>query len=112
MFDKTAYMREYNRRPEVLKRAREWYRDRWRRRHYNISYEEFIALAAKTDDQCPICEVNPATHVDHDHETGQIRGILCNACNRLIGRLDDKKGMLERLVKYYGNKEEVDSGSR
>jgi hypothetical protein len=106
MFDKIAYMRRYNSLPTTKKRTKDWYRDRDLRRFYGLSFDEFIALAAKTDDQCPICGVNPATHVDHDHVTGKIRGIICNACNRLIGRLDDKQGMLERLVTYYGREKE------
>jgi len=105
MFDKVAYMRVYNSLPSTKKRTKDWYRDRDLRRFYSMTFEDFVSMAADTDDHCPICLVNPATHVDHDHDTGKVRGIICNACNRLIGRLDDKKGMLERLVKYYGSNE-------
>jgi hypothetical protein len=100
MFDKVAYMRVYNKLPTTKKRTRDWYRDRDLRRLYGMTFEDFVALAAKTDDQCPICEVNPATHVDHNHETGKVRGVICNGCNRVIGRFDKNKGMLERLVHH------------
>ncbi len=100
-FDKAAYMRAYNRLPATKQRLIHWYQDRHRRRSYGISYDEFIALASTSDDHCPICEVNPATHVDHDHDTGVIRGVICNGCNRVIGRFDKNKGMLERLMRYY-----------
>ncbi len=103
-FDKIAYMRVYNKLPTTKTRLIHWHRDRDLRRFYGLTFDEFVALAAKTDDHCPICRVNPATHVDHDHETGKVRGIICNGCNRVIGRFDKNEGMLERLVKYHDGK--------
>ena len=38
--------------------------------------------------------------VDHNHETGEVRGLLCSDCNRLIGRLHDNPAALQRLAAY------------
>lgn len=39
-------------------------------------------------------------HIDHDHETGELRGILCGPCNRALGMLGDSPGRIERLAAY------------
>ena len=53
---------------------------------------------------CAICgEVNVAGRrlaVDHNHETGQVRGLLCCSCNRGIGFLRDHTDILESAVNY------------
>lgn len=67
---------------------------------YGITFYEFLALAAKTDDHCPVCKDRPATHVDHDHATGKIRGVLCNNCNAGIGILGDSVERLESAKQY------------
>ncbi|HSF26017.1 MAG TPA: endonuclease VII domain-containing protein [Actinomycetes bacterium] len=37
--------------------------------------------------RCPICLAGPAVHVDHDHETGAVRGLVCFQCNAALGQL-------------------------
>lgn len=39
---------------------------------------------------CAICRVRPAAHVDHDHETGAVRGVLCFTCNVGLGNVNDE----------------------
>lgn len=52
---------------------------------------------------CEICGVTEATVtlcVDHNHETGMLRGLLCNNCNAGIGLLGDSADRLEAAAKY------------
>lgn len=41
-------------------------------------------------------------HVDHDHQTGKVRGILCHHCNVLLGHAREDEGLLRRAIAYLG----------
>lgn len=86
---------------------------RHRRNHhllkkYGITLAEAEALLASQGGVCAICQ-KPITdtrdygpHVDHDHETGRVRGILCLGCNTGLGGFrDDPKRMLAAIA-YLG----------
>lgn len=65
-------------------------RDRWYRARYGISYQEYMRMWEEQDGCCAICgdfEGNKALAVDHNHETGEVRGLLCQQCNTGIGQL-------------------------
>ncbi|WP_329391128.1 endonuclease VII domain-containing protein [Streptomyces sp. NBC_01351] len=49
---------------------------------------------------CLICRKAPAVHVDHCHETGRVRGVLCFNCNTAIGKLGDDPDVARRVVTY------------
>ena len=49
---------------------------------------------------CAICRTKPAVHVDHDHATGRVRGILCFACNRGLGKVGDSVEVLRAMIAY------------
>jgi hypothetical protein len=72
-----------------------------RMRNYGISTEEYSALLVRQDGACSICLdrlVKP--HVDHNHRTGEVRGLLCNECNLGIGKLGDDEVKVARAVLY------------
>ena len=48
---------------------------------------------------CAVCS-GPAQHVDHDHETGEVRGVLCFNCNQALGNARDDAAVLRRLARY------------
>ena len=50
--------------------------------------------------QCVICGSEEKLVVDHDHKTGQIRGLLCNHCNRGLGHFRDDPMLLEFAAHY------------
>ena len=60
---------------------------------------------------CAICGRPPkpgkSLHVDHDHETGYVRGLLCFNCNAALGQLDDDLGRIERALTYVATKRRV-----
>ncbi len=88
---------------------------RWRaiERKYGLKEEDYKAIFSEQKGVCAICLRTPEQirpyrwlSVDHDHETGSIRGLLCYSCNhRLLGYLiKDRLWMAKNLVKYLGKK--------
>lgn len=67
---------------------------------YGIGADEFDALLALQGELCPICQTRAAVHVDHDHETGTVRGILCEPCNGGLGQFRDDPALIEEALKY------------
>lgn len=59
---------------------------------YGITVEEYDAMLAKQGGVCNICQRTPSEgrnfHIDHDHDTGVVRGILCPKCNQQLGWLE------------------------
>jgi len=74
-------------------------------RIYGISMDEFNQLIEFQEGNCAVCfkplaDMNRRANVDHDHETGEVRGILCTKCNTGIGHLGDNIEGLERALYY------------
>ena len=58
-----------------------------RRKQLGVTVEQYDALLAAQGGGCAICGNPPKTrrlHVDHDHKTGRVRGLLCHRCNRAL----------------------------
>lgn len=62
--------------------------------------EDFLILLEAQDGVCAICQANPAKHTDHNHLTGQIRGLLCVACNNGLGLFRDDWKLMQRAIVY------------
>lgn len=59
---------------------------------YGLTTDDFDAMFASQDGRCAICLKVPARPcVDHNHETGQVRGILCHFCNIRLPAVEDEK---------------------
>jgi hypothetical protein len=84
------------------KMLRSWRRSGWRKAGIDPTAAE--AVLAAHGGKCGCCAANKPGGkgwcVDHDHETGKIRGVLCNACNLAIGKLGDTLEGVLRAVKY------------
>lgn len=76
------------------------------RRQYGLTLEQYQAMLAAQDGVCWICGADPSTCryealvVDHDHKTGKVRGLLCNACNSGLGYFRDSISNLEAAMDY------------
>ncbi|GAA1946466.1 endonuclease VII domain-containing protein [Kitasatospora viridis] len=75
-------------------------RESYFRRKYGLSEADLQAMLEAQAGTCPICLDKPAEHVDHDHETGRVRGILCFACNAALGQMRDRPDNLRRAADY------------
>ena len=90
---------------------------RWNvvKHRYGLTRESWTAIYEGQRGLCAICEIpmpprpmkqaeiQPGTslaHIDHDHVTGKVRGLLCFSCNRGIGSLGDDPARLRRALDY------------
>jgi hypothetical protein len=95
-----AYRRQRNALPE-RKRAM---RDGYYRRTFGMSADDFDALLESQGGGCAICGKRPerqaSLHVDHCHDSGRVRGIVCVNCNQGLGQFGDDPELLERAAAY------------
>ncbi len=85
-----------------------WYR-------YKMRGSEYEAMVIRQKNLCAICKKPPATsgrhirlQVDHCHETGHIRGLLCNSCNNALGRFGDSIEGIQRVLDYLKAAKDID----
>ena len=102
-----AYRREYRQRPE-RKRAD---RDGYLRRKYGIGVEDYDRMFEAQGGVCAICRKprpeERTLHVDHDHETGEIRGLLCFRCNNALGDFDEDFDLFQLAADYLDRDDEL-----
>jgi len=73
---------------------------------HGITLEQYEAMLTAQDHKCAICLRYPADnlknpwHVDHDHSTGKVRGILCHSCNTALGNFKDDPEILRKALEY------------
>lgn len=79
-------------------------------KQYNLTVDSYSALSKQQNNVCAICGKTPfwnrnikrpnRLHVDHDHETGKVRGLLCYNCNLLLGHCKNDVAILEKAIVY------------
>ena len=105
-----AYNRSDKRRASVFK---------WKlEKQFGITVEQFDEMLRKQGGACAVCGRPPTEinghrhkhrlHVDHDHATGRVRGLLCNSCNVAIGCLKDDIGVLYAAIDYLSYPKEAE----
>lgn len=73
---------------------------------YGISLEIYNKMVADRNNKCDICGMDGSLvrygklKVDHDHSTGEIRGLLCDKCNFAIGLLNDNPTLIGKVLEY------------
>lgn len=81
------------------------YRRKERLARYGLTEETYQALLVAQEHKCAICEVelvdnDRGCHVDHRHDTGRVRGLLCGKCNVGIGMFDEDEDLLFSAMNY------------
>ena len=103
--------REYNRNwHAIARKAKPDYlvkrRDAKLRRKYNITFERQQEMRAEQNNACAICgtpfnETRAGSpRVDHSHEHGRVRQLLCDSCNVGLGRFEDNADWLRKAAEY------------
>ena len=75
---------------------------------FGITLEDYDRMVAAQGGKCAICLLPPPgtgrntkrLHIDHDHDTGEIRGLLCHACNTSLGQLGEDHERMQRMIDY------------
>lgn len=82
---------------------REEFAAKHRIKTYGLDPATFARLVERQQNHCAICDEDfdfCIRHIDHDHETGQVRGLLCPRCNTTIGRANDDPALLRAMAAY------------
>ena len=111
-----VYHAEYRSRDDIQYKT--WERNL--KRNYKMTPDDFNKLWKAQDGKCAICQVDlqprgrkpDAVAVDHNHETGEVRSLLCRACNHGIGCLKDSPEVLTAAAKYLIEKGHYSSNKR
>jgi hypothetical protein len=108
-----------NNREKIAARKRDHYRanrdkymklerDRQYRKRYGITLEDYDQMLADQGGKCLICEASQAGNVgqafavDHCHETGRVRGLLCIKCNSRLGWFEANDSRIAAYLKRRG----------
>lgn len=72
------------------------------KRNYGLTIDQYHAMQERQDFQCRICGADDRgnLHVDHDHVTQTVRGLLCNQCNTAIGLFQESAAVMRRAADY------------
>lgn len=74
------------------------------KKKYGMERCDYDRLLLAQSGICPICSGQmKRPHVDHDHDTGVVRGLLCHACNKGLGQFRDDQQLLIQAVRYLGD---------
>jgi len=107
------YYRDH--RVHLVEKSREWARANPEKkkfnmfmaglRRHNVTLDQYHAMLEQQGELCAICRsvlqpMHKETHIDHDHATGKVRGLLCGACNLGLGKFKDNPAALRAAAAY------------
>jgi hypothetical protein len=100
-----AYQRDYKRSRADAERAG------YLRRRFGLSIEDYYSILASQGGGCGVCgALHPdgkPLHVDHDHATGRVRGLLCFNCNGGLGQFRDDVDALANAIGYLARNDDL-----
>lgn len=93
-----GYQKEYrqNNKEKISKIAKEYNLSS----NYGLTVEKYNEMATNQNNKCLLCLGETRLVVDHCHETGNVRGLLCNNCNQGLGLFKDNINNLGRAIEY------------
>ena len=110
------YQREYMRKyraenPEYVAheraRSRVFMKAHRERNFYGLAPGDYERMIVEQEHRCAICsQLTDRLEIDHDHSTGQTRGLLCGHCNKALGLMGESIERLMRAAAYLGEYEE------
>lgn len=102
---------EYKRlyRDDAIKKERSkvYHRARLLKESFNMTVDDYMVMYENQSGRCAICGSETANNgkrknfcVDHDHETGKVRGLLCHNCNVSVGLMKESPSLLRKAADY------------
>jgi hypothetical protein len=91
---KKQYQRDWRKANPLLAKANHM------RKTYGIELADYDAMRDAQDGKCAICKEPQPLCVDHCHDTGKVRGLLCHLCNRALGLFNDDALRLQSAIAY------------
>ena len=84
-------------------------RERYLEKNFGINIKDYEQMLVSQEYRCAICgkhqsELEKAFDIDHNHNTGKVRGLLCNQCNQALGLLKDSSELFVKALKYLKEK--------
>lgn len=73
-------------------------------RTYKISRDAYLEMVERADGLCEMCgEMPTRLVVDHDHDTNEVRGLICDRCNHFLGIVETKPNTIKQAETYLAN---------
>lgn len=104
------YMKKYRARnlERLREKDRQWQKKNGRKatlKRHGITEDDYEIKLNSQNGCCAICGGEPGGrwgtfHVDHDHITGKVRGLLCDSCNLGIGKFYDNPALMRKAAEY------------
>ena len=73
---------------------------KWIFQTYGLTREKYDEMLLEQSGKCAICGGDVDLEIDHDHETGKVRGLLCGNCNKALGLIKDNPETALELYTY------------
>jgi len=90
--------------PEKNREAHRKSERRRKFRRYGITEEQYLQMLKDQNQSCAICKTTCSGtrdwHIDHCHDKGHVRGVLCSHCNLMLGHARDRTDILIEAIKY------------
>lgn len=103
----------YDNRDTKLEYHREWYKqnkklvkDSYNLKVYKLTSEKYNQILKQQKNRCAVCNIkfsklsSKLIHIDHNHKTDKVRGLLCHKCNLALGLLCEDIKIIESLLRY------------
>lgn len=88
--------------PEAWSKYR---RDKHLRSKYGMTQEDYEDMAEAQKGECAICNKTATLYIDHCHNSEEVRGLLCQQCNTLLGMAYDNIDTLKSAIEYLGGED-------